>query len=192
MARHNTEKKLIPILPHDISSFSMLGKTVYTQLNEIAHEYFGETATSVLASVPNYGLIQNPRRTERQCHMRSIVKKVKRTIQNAMNENSLSTVMANRISWSTFNKMRTTLTDRKRRTTHEDMPPPKRKLTYNGSFEEISDQQSLLEEARSWLSEQKVNWSELAKQYGIQNKMVGKSLKNGLKNTTFQQQTNKT
>ena len=50
------EKKLIPILP-DISSFSTLGKTVYTQLNEIAHEYFGETATTVLASVPNSGLI---------------------------------------------------------------------------------------------------------------------------------------
>ena len=80
---------------------------------------------------------------------------------------SLSTVMANRISWSTLDKMRTaTLTDRKRCTTNKDMPSPKRKLTYNGSFEEISDQQSLLEEARSWLPEQKVNWSELAKQYG--------------------------
>ena len=84
------------------------------------------------------------------------MKKVKQTIQNATNENSHSTVMANRISWSTFNKMRTaTLTDRKRRTTNEYMPPPKRKLTNNGSIEEISDQQSVLEEARSWLPEQK-------------------------------------
>ena len=175
------EKKSIPILP-DISSSSTLGKTVYTQLNEIAHEYFGETATTVLASVPNSGLIQNPGRTERQRHMRSIVKKAKQTIQNAMNENSFSTVMANRISWSTFNKMRTaTLTDRKRRTTNKDMPSPKRKLTYNGSFEEISDQQSLLEEARSWLPEQKVNWSELAKQYGIQKQNGGQIIKEWLK-----------
>ena len=114
--------------------------------------------------------------------MRNIVKKAKQTIQNAMNENSLSTVMANRISWITFNKMRTTtLTDRKRRTTNEDMPPPKRIATYNGSFEEISDQQSLLEEARSWLPEQKVNWSELAKQYGIQKKNGGQIIKEWLK-----------
>ena len=90
--------------------------------------------------------------------------------------------MAYRVSWSTFNKMRTTtLTDRKRRTTNEDMPPPKRIATYNGSFEEISDQQSLLEEARSWLPEQKVNWSELAKQYGIQKQNGGQIIKEWLK-----------
>ena len=68
------QKKSISILP-DISSSSTLGKTVFTQLNEIAHEYFGETATTVLASVPKSGLIQNPGRTERQRQMRSIVKK---------------------------------------------------------------------------------------------------------------------
>ena len=95
--------------------------------------------------------------------------------------------MANRISWSTFNKMRTaTLTDRKRRTTNEYMPPPKRKLTNNGSIEEISDQQSVLEEARSWLPEQKVNWSELAKQYGIQKENGGQIIKECLNNNPKQ------
>ena len=63
------------------------------------------------------------------------------------------------------------------------MPSPKQKLTYNGSFEEISDQQSLLEEARSWLPEQKVNWSELAKQYGIQKQNGGQIIKEWLKKT---------
>ena len=179
------QTRTITIQPGDLSSASALGKTVCTQLDAISHQHLGETATDVLVSFQNSGLIKNPGRTQRQRYMRSVVKKVKQSLQNAMDDTSLTTVMANRISWNTFNKIRTAtlskLNDRKRSTTNEGVPPPKRKKNY--SFEEVNliDQQSLLHEARSWQPDKSVNWSQLAKKYKILKQNGGQIIKEWLK-----------
>ena len=48
--------------------------------------------------------------------MRSMVRKVKKSIQVAMDDTNFKTVMASRISWKKFDKMRTvTLKEKKKR-----------------------------------------------------------------------------
>ena len=117
-----------------------------------------------------------------------MVRKVKKSIQVAMYDTNLKTVMANRISWKKFDKMRTaTLVElkgkkRKNDDRDEDMPPAKRTHTGNLDVEEHNtDVQNLLEEAQSWSPNKVVNWSDLARQCGITRHNGGQVLKEIMK-----------
>ena len=67
-------------------------------LDTISQQNFGQSAQSVLTFTPRTKLMVNPGRTERQNQKRTVVKEVKECIQNTMNENSITSVMANRIT----------------------------------------------------------------------------------------------
>ena len=120
--------------------------------------------------------------------MRSMVRKVKKSIQVAMDDMNFKTVMASRISWKKFDKMRTvTLVElkgkkRKNDNRDEDMPPAKRTHTGNLDVEEQNtDVQNLLEEAQSWSPSKVVNLSDLARQCGITRHNGGQVLKEIMK-----------
>ena len=55
-------------------------------------------AEHMALGAPKAKLVVNPGRTERQKNMRSMVRKVKKSIQVAMDDMNLKTVMANRKS----------------------------------------------------------------------------------------------
>ena len=88
----------IEILPDDLTSSAALGQSVLSQLATITQQHLGKTAVEVLTSTPKAKLVVNPGRTERQKNMRSMVRKVKKSIQVAMDDMNLKTVMANRKS----------------------------------------------------------------------------------------------
>ena len=94
------------ITPEDLSTTAQLGLSVISQLDTISQQNFGQSALSILTSTPKTKLMLNPGRTERQDQMRSVVKKVKECIEDTMNETSMTSVMANRISWKTFDTLR--------------------------------------------------------------------------------------
>ncbi|KAL5494061.1 hypothetical protein EMCRGX_G015332 [Ephydatia muelleri] len=118
-------------------------------------------------------MMVRPTRSEQQLQTKSIVNKVKKVMQSEMDKQTATTVMGNRISWKVYNKMRTTPlidknTTRKRKseTNTDDLPPPK-KRTHTGNIGDMMDVPRLLEEARAWPADQVINWSEVARRYGV-------------------------
>ena len=98
---------------------------------------------------------------------------MKQSIQNGMDENGDTVVLWNRISWSTFDKIRkqeglVVPKDRKRiNDIYEQTPTPKRKK--HGFNEENMpiDTTKLLKEAQSWDPNSRINWTELGTKYGL-------------------------
>ena len=60
----------------------------------------------------------------------------------------------------------------------EDLPSPKNR-THTGSSEDIDvmDVPRLLEEARTWPADQVINWSEVARRYGVTKPNGGQHVK---------------
>ncbi|KAL5510055.1 hypothetical protein EMCRGX_G005525 [Ephydatia muelleri] len=113
-------------------------------------------------------------------------KKVKECIEDTMNETSMTSVMANRISWKTFDTLRKSafeLKPAKKRGAPEEKEPqaqpshtddstdlhsePPAKKCRRGSQENDIDIARLLDEARSWTPNDVINWSELGRRYGL-------------------------
>ena len=102
----------------------------------------------------------------------------------------MAKVMSNRISWRKFDQIRKseTLEDRpqtpsrkrKSNSLDETTPPSKRK---HGTPINLSTaaKESLLTEARSWVENYNVNWSDLARRQGITEANGGQSIKEFLK-----------
>ena len=185
------KKKTINITPEDLSSTARLGLSIVSQLDTISQQNFGQSALSVLTSTPRTKLMLNPGRTERQNQMRTVVKKVKECIQDTMNETSITSVMAHRISWTTFDTLRKSaleqrLPKRQRddreaqaQSSHTDdlhSEPPTKKCRI-GHQENNMDIARLLNEARSWTPNDVVNWSELARRYGLVKSNGGQIIK---------------
>jgi hypothetical protein len=125
--------------------------------------------------------------------MRRTVRATKKAIQQSMDESSTGIVMGNRISWRKFDDMRKSSAleshlspsytpSRKRRSTssEENIPQLKRK---HGSALSISTAsvESLLAEAQLWSENECVNWSELARRYGLTQSNGGQSIKEFLR-----------
>ena len=174
------------ITPEDLSTTAQLGLSVISQLDTISQQNFGQSALSILTSTPKTKLMLNPGRTERQNRMRSVVKKVKECIEDTMNETSMTSVMAKRISWKTFDTLRKSaleLKPAKKRGAPEEKEPqaqpshtddsidlhsePPAKKCRIGSQENDIDIARLLDEARSWIPNDVINWSELGRRYGL-------------------------
>eukprot|EP00731_Ephydatia_muelleri_P013993 Em0007g1303a len=184
--KQEIQKSTIKITPEDLSTTAQLGLSVISQLDTISQQNFGQSALSILTSTPKTKLMLNPGRTERQNQMRSVVKKVKECIEDTMNETSMTSVMANRLSWKTFDTLRKSaleLKPAKKRGAPEEKEtqaqpshtddstdlhsePPAKKCRI-GSQENDIDIARLLDEARSWIPNDVINWSELGRRYGL-------------------------
>ena len=170
--KQTSEKKTtITFTSDDLTSPASIGRAVISQLDPIAHQHTGQSAEQVLSTTSK--LMVRPTRSEQQLQTKSIVNKVKKVMQSEMDKQTATTVMGNRISWKVYNKMRTTPlidknTTRKRKseTNTDDLPPPK-KRTHTGNIGDMMDVPRLLEEARAWPADQVINWSEVARRYGV-------------------------
>lgn len=87
-------------------------------------------------------------------------------MQDDMNKEADSLVLSNRISWTTYNKIRTTQ-GLERRPESDGPVTKKRKHGCLPTNLEIN-KESLLQEARTWEAGQSINWSQLATKYGLQ------------------------
>ena len=169
--KQTSEKKTtITFTSDDLTSPASIGRAVISQLDPIAHQHTGQSAEQVLSTTSK--LMVRPTRSEQQLQTKSIVNKVKKVMQSEMDKQTATTVMGNRISWKVYNKMRTTPlidknTTRKRKseTNTDDLPPSKKPHT--GNIGDMMDVPRLLEEARAWPADQVINWSEVARRYGV-------------------------
>ena len=98
-----------------------------------------------------------------------------------MDKTAATTVMANRISWSKFDSIRKqALCDEVKKTDGTDTQNPPKKHGWKPEALCV-DKENLLQEAQSWSPTQNINWSELARRYGLNKKNGGQCIKEYLK-----------
>lgn len=131
---------------------------------------------------PKSNLVKKPTSADRKQQKRKIEKQVKIQIQKDKAENASNLVLQNRISWKMYDKIRTSEGlggTRKRPAPSTATGEPNAKRRRHGCLPttlEI-DKEKLLAEAASWRPDTKVNWSSLARQYGIQAANGGQMIK---------------
>ena len=130
-------------------------------------------STDVIEETPKSKLVKKPTSSQRLKQKRNILREIKQSIQNEMDENGDTLVLRNRISWSAFDKIRKQEglempKDRKQSNDNcEQTPVPKRKK-HGFNAENIPiDTTKLLEEAQSWGPNSRINWTELGAKYGL-------------------------
>ena len=104
--RRKQRQRQLPYHPRTWCNSAPWSHSVLHQLDIISQQHLGKTAQDV--STPRTQLFKNPGRTQHQESVGKIVKNVKQCIQDTMDKTSLTLVMANRMSWTTFDKMRKT------------------------------------------------------------------------------------
>lgn len=189
-----TKKHSITFDKTDLSSSTSLVRKALGELNTICRQQFQVSASEAITSTPRSNLAIKPSSQKRQSEMRKIVRETKNAIQQSMEKEGVNTVMSSRLSWRKFDKMRKDdalescsslhQTPKRKRsestTSSENVPPAKRK---HGSPLNLEDsaKEDLLSKARLWGENELVNWSELARQYGITKSNGGQSVKEFLK-----------
>ena len=155
-----------------------------SELNQICQHKFSSSAQNVLINTPQSQLVKKPSKAENQSAKRKIVRKVKKTIQQALNDTVLTSVMVNRVSWAAYDRMRKTeaLTSTpSRKRTHsgnEENELPMSKRLHGCYTDSLPiDEDSLLCEASAWSTNEDVNWSALARKYGLLQTNGGQILK---------------
>ncbi len=96
----------ITFTKRDFSSQHAFGRKVLGELNAIGQEQFNVSAQQVLCNTPQSHLIHKPSSTERLSEKQKVVRSAKKSIQQAMDESGATTVMGNRISWKSFDRVR--------------------------------------------------------------------------------------
>lgn len=105
-----------------------------------------------------------------------------------MDDSSTSNVVSNRLSWKKFDLIRKNLaleshfqTPKRKRVqcSASDIPTPKRK--HSSPLNPTKTEDDLLEKARCWNDDEVINWSKLAREYGITRPNGGQSIKEFLK-----------
>ena len=86
-------------------------------------------------------------------------------------EEASGLVLENRVSWSTYNKLRKAeglATSRKRPVENGANGEPSSKRRYGNISTTLQiDTQRVLTEAQAWSPDEQINWSQLAREYGI-------------------------
>ena len=173
-----TESTTIKLSKKDLSSPSNLGRKVLQDLNRISLEKFQKSGQELLTITPKSQLQKKPTKQERRQQKRKIEKEVKCLIEKDKQDCACDIVLGTRISWSAYDKIRKAegLTHRQKRLAGDHTsgePTAKRR---HGNIGQIAQTQ-LLEEAASWPPDKRVNWSSLAREYGIHALNGGQILK---------------
>jgi len=184
------KKKCVKIVVRDKVSPKSFVKQVSQELDNISTRNFGFHFDTVLEQTPRAPLQKRDTSTERLQAKRRILQEVRNTVQKEMNEKATDMVMATRTSWSSFDRMRHTLgledkqktLERKRKRDEsprsENAPPKKKVHGYTDTHvQSLVDTHALLEEAETWLPNQKINWSALATKYGLSTPNRGQTVK---------------
>ena len=153
---------------------------VLSQLDSISQERFGESAQAIICKTQHLRMMAVPSRSEKRKEQRKIVQKTRAVIQKAMDDTTLQTVMGHRTSWRKYDLVRKEegLSNvRKRKNSSQDQPTVKKRIHGHSMDSLTIETVQLLDEARTWSADQKVNWSELARKYGLHQKNGGQTIK---------------
>ena len=175
----------IELSEQDLCSSRSLGRKVLREINTIAQERFQKSGEAVLVETPKSHIVCKTTSEERRKSRQKLEKNMKYAISQQKEDQTSDLVLQNRISWRTYNKLRKAeglTTPRKRPAdgSGEGEPSLKKRCRDLSSTHDI-DKEKLLGEARTWLPDRDVNWSELAREYGIQSSNGGQMIKEFLR-----------
>ena len=191
--RVSITKPVISFNTNDISSSSNFGRKALKELDTLCQQHFQTSASEVLSATPCSKLIVKPSGQHKQSEKRKLIREAKNVIQDAMNQDSLNTVMSNRLSWRKFDQIRasnafensSSLNQTPNRMPNlapdeNTLPIKKRKHGTTLPLQK-SIQDELLLKASSWGENEVVNWSALAREYGLTSPNGGQSIKEFLR-----------
>ena len=172
----------IKLSDEDLSTPRALGQKVLKELNNISQERFHKSGEDVIIETPKSHLIRTPTSEELRKSKRKIEKNINNAIAQKKEEEASDIVMQNRLSWSTYDKLRKAegLTTPKRPAQSSAQGEPSQKKRYVELANTV-DKEKLLEVARSWSPDEDVNWSQLAREYCIKSPNGGQIFKEYLK-----------
>ena len=182
-SRKTTKLPLIKFTKADFSTPANFGRKALRELNVVAETTFKKSIQDVLVETPKSKVIHKPTSAKRQSEKRKLLRQTSHQLKKIKEQESINMVLTNRISWRTFdklNKMEGLVTpERKRQLPDAEEPAPKRKhgcSSKNLPLDPLAVER-LLEEAKGWLSFEKVNWSQVASRYGLTSPNKGQIVK---------------
>ena len=178
IAKHSAPQT-IKLSKRDFSTPQMLGGKILKELTNISQITFHKTAQEVLVDTPRSKLIQRPNESEERVKRRKIEKEITKSISQNKKDKASDLVLQNRMSWRTYDKLRKT--EGLVMCAHEKLPE-KRKRRCGKLVDKLKiDRDKLLSEVKTWPANQNVNWSNLAREYGIHSPNGGQTIKMYLK-----------
>ncbi len=163
---------------HNLSSQQQCGRKVLTEMTAICQESFQKSFQEVIASTPNSKLMVKPSSQKIQSSRRQTIRNTKQTIQKSIDSTQTECVMGNRISWRKYDRMRKAGVLISPKASQSPITPstPSRR---HGSNSKLSSEQKdgLLSEAQEWSENEIVNWSKIARRYGLTNSNGGQTVK---------------
>ena len=96
----------IELSNQDLSTPKALGRKVLKELNNISQERFHKSGEEVIIETPKSHLIRKPTSEELRKSKRKIEKNINDTIAQKKEEEASDIVLQNRLSWSTYDKLR--------------------------------------------------------------------------------------
>ena len=157
-----------------------LGHDIVTHLDPACRELTGKSLVDVLQVTPEAGVSKKKSASERKKENRDKLRDVKTAIQTEIRMKDNDLLFQNRLSFRKYNSIRMA----------ESFETPKQAVvrsksvttptsrTHGRSPESLPcDKDALLDEARTWSDDQTVNWTQLAKRYGVEGDNAGQSVK---------------
>ncbi len=178
-----TKVPLIKLYQRDFSTPDTFSTALLKKTNNVSKTSFNVPIIKLLTETPKSKLIKRPTKSQEKKVRRKILHEVKENVQDEMNDSSDSLVLQNRISWSTFDKIRKQegLT-RKRLNESDNTSIPKRRKHGPNHLEGLIDTDQLIDEARGWSDGIIINWTDLGTKYGLTASNRGQVIKEYLAN----------
>lgn len=99
---HINSTTTITFSSEELLSPRKLGRKVLGELSPICQGCFGTSPQEVLEMTPKSRLVTTPTAMGKQVKKRKIIREVKSVLQDEMDQNAATSVMRNRISWSSY------------------------------------------------------------------------------------------
>ena len=174
---HSTQPQIptIAFSPEDMKTPAKFGAWLLEESNRLTKATYQKTVQDVIHETPKSHLVKQLTNKQRKSQKRQLLRDVKNTMQRELSKEADSLVLGNRISWTTYNKIRTSQGLQQR----SDSDGPVTKKRKHGCLPtnlEI-DKEKLLQEAKTWEAGQSINWSQLGTKYGLQAANRGQVIK---------------
>ena len=161
----------IKLSEEDLHSPQDLGQKVLMELDNISQDWFQKSGEDIIVETPQSQLIHKITPEEKRKAKLKIERNMRDAITRTKNEEATGLVLENRISWNTYNRLRKAeglVTPQKRPPESGTDGEPCRKKRYGDLSATLQiNKLKLLQEAQTWKPDQQINWSQLARKYGI-------------------------
>ncbi len=168
----------------DLVTPQRFGRKVLRELNVVTQSRFNKSIQDVIQETPKSHMMKKPSSAERKAEKHKLQKEVIANLQEENAQLGQNIVLQNRISWRAFDKIRKTeglaTTPKRQRstqTTEETPEPQPKRQRRHGTLSVDVDMEKLLQGASAWSPTEEINWSKLARKYGLTTANGGQVIK---------------